>query len=330
MAADLRTNIVLEGTYDELKLMLMVVKEWGEKGRKVSIDDPLIKVENTREAITLNLCNMSDDDVEVFIKKCEDKIYIEARGPYGQYGDVSEAGLFEAIADAAPLAKFSATTAGFTTGEECSFSAELKKGKLYLSVVSYEDGIIGELYMDEVRKKLTAEKFCKMFKISKDAFDEDSYLEYLDENLDEGFLDFDYDTFMDYFGDADLDEDEFEEVADKVDNMLPDYDRFEAKYIKSIKKKMIYNPKAKQSSTEDNKLSGKTFVVTGKLHIFANRDEMKEKIESLGGNLSGSISSKTTALVTNTPDSGTSKNIKAQELGVEIITEQEFIDEYLN
>lgn len=61
MAADLHTNIVLEGTYDELKLMLMVVKEWSEKGRKVSIDDPLIKVENTREAITLNLCNMSDD-----------------------------------------------------------------------------------------------------------------------------------------------------------------------------------------------------------------------------------------------------------------------------
>lgn len=71
-----------------------------------------------------------------------------------------------------------------------------------------------------------------------------------------------------------------------------------------------------------------TFVCTGAVNVFKNRDEMKNLIEMLGGKLAGSVSGSTEALITNTPNSGTTKNREAQKLGVTIITEQQFIDNY--
>ncbi len=71
-------------------------------------------------------------------------------------------------------------------------------------------------------------------------------------------------------------------------------------------------------------LEGKTFVITGSVHHFANRDELKEKILSLGGKASGSVSSKTSYLINNDNTSTSGKNKKAKELGIPIITEDEF------
>lgn len=73
-------------------------------------------------------------------------------------------------------------------------------------------------------------------------------------------------------------------------------------------------------------LSGLIFVITGKVNMFANRDELKDKIESLGGNVVGSVSGKVSYLINNDIDSSSSKNKKAKEIGVPIITEQEFIN----
>lgn len=72
-------------------------------------------------------------------------------------------------------------------------------------------------------------------------------------------------------------------------------------------------------------LSEKVFVITGSLNHFASRDEAKEKIESLGGKVTGSVSKKTNYLVTN-ESSNSSKYKKAIELGVPVITENELID----
>ena len=78
-----------------------------------------------------------------------------------------------------------------------------------------------------------------------------------------------------------------------------------------------------ESVNPNSKISGKVFAITGTLDIFKNRKEIEDKIESLGGKVSG-VSSKTDYLITNNPNSGSSKNKKARELGVTIITEQEF------
>lgn len=73
-------------------------------------------------------------------------------------------------------------------------------------------------------------------------------------------------------------------------------------------------------------LKNKTFVITGSLKHFSNRDELKEKIESLGGNVSSSISAKTSFLINNDINSNSSKNNKAKSLNIPIITEEEFLD----
>lgn len=82
------------------------------------------------------------------------------------------------------------------------------------------------------------------------------------------------------------------------------------------------------ASTDSPKqdLAGRTFVITGSLELYANRNELKKEIESRGGKVSGSVSKKTSYLISN-EDSGSSKSsksLKAKELGVLVITETEY------
>ena len=86
-----------------------------------------------------------------------------------------------------------------------------------------------------------------------------------------------------------------------------------------------FNFEKLETKFNSNALSGKTFVITGSLNHFANRDEAKEKIEAAGGKVSGSVSAKTSYLVNNDIDSTSGKNKKAKELGVPIITEEELL-----
>ena len=72
-------------------------------------------------------------------------------------------------------------------------------------------------------------------------------------------------------------------------------------------------------------LEGKKFVITGSVTHFANRGEVKELIESLGGKVTGSVTAKTDFLINNDVNSASSKNKKANELNVPIISEEEFI-----
>ncbi len=72
-------------------------------------------------------------------------------------------------------------------------------------------------------------------------------------------------------------------------------------------------------------LSGKTFVITGSVEQFANRNELKAYIEQRGGKVSGSVSAKTDYLINNDAQSNSTKNKTAKSLGVAIITEQEFL-----
>lgn len=71
-----------------------------------------------------------------------------------------------------------------------------------------------------------------------------------------------------------------------------------------------------------NKLDGKVFCITGSVNIYKNRDELKRALENVGAKVTGSVTSKTNYLVNNDINSNSSKNKKAKELGVEIITEE--------
>lgn len=73
-------------------------------------------------------------------------------------------------------------------------------------------------------------------------------------------------------------------------------------------------------------LAGMTFVITGSLNKFSNRDELKALIEENGGKTSGSVSAKTSFLINNDVNSTSGKNKKAMEIGVKVISEDQFLD----
>ena len=84
-----------------------------------------------------------------------------------------------------------------------------------------------------------------------------------------------------------------------------------------------------QAETGDSPLTGLTFVVTGDLEHFANRKELQALIEKGGGKVTGSVTKKTNFLINNDIHSASSKNKKAAELGIPILSEQDFIEKFM-
>ncbi len=77
-------------------------------------------------------------------------------------------------------------------------------------------------------------------------------------------------------------------------------------------------------------LEGLVFVITGSLNHFANRNDLKDLIEEKGGKVTGSVTAKTTCLINNDVASSSSKNKKAKELGIPILSEEDFLAKYMN
>lgn len=98
---------------------------------------------------------------------------------------------------------------------------------------------------------------------------------------------------------------------EKIDHLLPELH--------------LEKPK---SSTENQNLAGLSFVVTGTLNSFENRNALKEEIEKRGGKVTGSVTSKTECLINNDVTSSSSKNKKAKELNVPILSEEDFLQKY--
>ena len=117
-------------------------------------------------------------------------------------------------------------------------------------------------------------------------------------------------------------------VADALVNNLDEYFKNNCDKILELSKEFNFEIPTKVDLT-DKRLDGLTFVVTGKVTQYKSRDELKKEIESLGGKVAGSVSAKTTALINNDIESTSSKNKKAKELNVPILTENMFIEKYL-
>ena len=96
-------------------------------------------------------------------------------------------------------------------------------------------------------------------------------------------------------------------------------------WIREQYEALIKELEIQKVETSVSGITGKTFVITGSVHHWSNRDELKAYIESYGGKVSGSVSKNTDYLINNDNMSGSSKNKKAKELGIPIITEEEFI-----
>ena len=86
---------------------------------------------------------------------------------------------------------------------------------------------------------------------------------------------------------------------------------------------------AENMEESEQTLSGLSFVITGSLTHYENRNELKAVIETKGGKVTGSVTSKTACLINNDTASNSSKNKKAKELGIRILSEEDFMREYL-
>lgn len=88
------------------------------------------------------------------------------------------------------------------------------------------------------------------------------------------------------------------------------------------------SPKEKEK-TKESAVNGKTVVITGKLKLFKNRAELANAIEKAGGKVTGSVTKNTDVLVNNDNESTSAKNVSAKKLGIPVVTEEEFVANYL-
>ena len=135
MSADINTEITLKGTSEELAAFLKTIRafsytgsdsEDAEEEKCAYLEWVIIHVgEDSRE-----LDDLSINDLKELIGGGE--LSITAEGPYGKFGELSEVGLFEALAEAAPTAWFSGSCSGFVTCADVRIYALLEERKLYL------------------------------------------------------------------------------------------------------------------------------------------------------------------------------------------------------
>lgn len=111
--------------------------------------------------------------------------------------------------------------------------------------------------------------------------------------------------------------------GDNMNQSLHDYLRVNHMKISTLADEFIFETKSESSNNAD--LSNKTFVITGSLNHYKNRDELVNIIEQFGGKVSGSVSSKTNYLINNDVTSTSGKNKKAKDLGIPIISENQFV-----
>ena len=113
-------------------------------------------------------------------------------------------------------------------------------------------------------------------------------------------------------------------MAEKFCQYFADEDNIK-KLDNLIKEVNIAEP---EENTTPQNMDGLTFVITGSVEHFANRNELKSYIEKHGGKVTGSVSAKTNYLINNDAMSASSKNKKAKQLGVEIVTEEVFLERW--
>lgn len=115
-------------------------------------------------------------------------------------------------------------------------------------------------------------------------------------------------------------------IGDSIVKSMNDFFRKHCNHMYDLSKEFTFEKPISLAITDDIKsLVGKTFVITGSLEHFENRDAAKAEIELHGGKVSGSVSAKTSYLVNNDIESTSGKNKKAKELGIPIISEDQLI-----
>ena len=138
-----------------------------------------------------------------------------------------------------------------------------------------------------------------------------------------------FETYEDFRNAVDDDKYDFSMLDNFGEEMNKSIKNFDYAEADRISKLLIFETPIVNNIQINNSLTGKTIVITGKLTTFKNRAELKTVIESHGGKVSDSISGKTDLLINNDVNSTSSKNKAAQNRGIPIISELDFMKQYL-
>ncbi len=129
----------------------------------------------------------------------------------------------------------------------------------------------------------------------------------------------------------------FEDVAYRTDftnidgfglernKSIHDYFKTNLAYVKELANEFIFPEITNEKKNQNNKFNGRKFCITGKLNKFLNRDQLINDIENKGGRVVSNVTSSTDFLITNNKDSDSSKNKKANEFNILIISEEEYL-----
>jgi DNA ligase (NAD+) len=135
-----------------------------------------------------------------------------------------------------------------------------------------------------------------------------------------------YEDFRDAVDDDKYDFSILNNFGEEMNRSIKNFDYAEADRISKL---LIFETPIVNNVQINNNLTGKTIVITGKLTTFKNRAELKAVIESHGGKVSDSVSRKTDLLINNDINSASFKNITAEKYGIPIISELDFMKQYI-
>ncbi len=127
------------------------------------------------------------------------------------------------------------------------------------------------------------------------------------------------------------------EIFSSIDGIGPEKSRAFVEWFKDNENRQNYQNLLQEitivrtnQEASGNRCEGLTFVVTGDVHHYKNRNELKAYIESQGGKVTGSVSKSTNFLINNDSESTSSKNQKAKTLGIPILTEEKFLEQFVH
>lgn len=119
-------------------------------------------------------------------------------------------------------------------------------------------------------------------------------------------------------------------IGEALGRSIIGYWRLHNEKIMDLAQEFTFIKNEENEKVENDNIKGKVFVVTGSVNHYANRNELKADIEKNGGKVTGSVSAKTNYLINNDINSNSSKNNKAKELNIPIITEEQFVSMLTN
>jgi len=266
MSAEFITEISIKANKEDLIKLIKGLYDFKKHSKKVNKNNYAYF-----EWIEVKCKNLSLDDSKIstikkFVADCGEEINISAIGPYGYFYELSEVKLFEYLAEVAPRAYFKGSINGFSGSADQNLQAELKDSRVYIEEYYADqgdaegDGEYGQ-YVKFIKRELPYSKFCKLFKINKKEFDEESYNDFINDMMDDSLLELDYERFSEY-GFGEINEDEFEEAMSKIADLnLITFDEFmcEGYFDEDCgTTTIIYDP-IKKEYLEDSESSGDDF-----------------------------------------------------------------------